>query len=292
MTAQVREGTIGFGGWRTWYRVVGDASERAPLICLHGGPGSSHHYFARLEGLAERGRPVVLYDQVGCGGSSRPPVDELDVDVFVDELANLREELHLDRVFVLGTSWGGMLAMEYAVTRPQGLLGLVLNSTLVDAATWAAEQARLRDELPTEYADTLRKKDVDDPAYLEAEAVLNARHFCRLEGAVEIDRMQEARSKDVYRAMWGPNEWTMVGKLGGWDIRDRVNGIDVPVLITAGRHDMCTPKVLEQLQIAFPEAETVVFENSSHTPYLEEAAAFMETAGRFMDGIDPARAGS
>ena len=287
MKVEISEGTVEFGPWRTWYRVVGDLADCAPLICLHGGPGSSHHYFGRLEGLAERGRPVVLYDQVGCGTSSRPPVEELDTPVFVDELANLREKLHIERAFVLGTSWGGMLAMEYALTQPGGLLGLVLNSTLASADTWAKEQARLRDELPAEHAETLRTKDIDDPAYLRAEAVFNARHFCRLDHAVEIDRMMEVRGKDVYRAMWGPNEWTMEGKLGGWDARDRLSEITVPVLLTAGRYDMCTPKVLDQLRAGFPDAPTVVFENSSHTPYLEEAGAFIETVERFMDPIDP-----
>lgn len=256
-------------------------------MCLHGGPGSSHHYFTRLEALAEHGRPVVMYDQLGCGGSSRPPVDELDVDVFIGELANLREKLDIERAFVLGTSWGGMLAMEYALTKPSGLLGLVLNSTLASAATWAQEQARLRDELPEEHAETLRTIDVDDPDYLEAEAVFNARHFCRLDHAVEIDRMMKVRGKDVYRAMWGPNEWTMTGKLGGWDIRDRLGEITVPVLLTAGRYDMCTPKILDQLRAGFPDAAVVVFDNSSHTPYLEEADEFIGTVERFMDRIDP-----
>jgi proline-specific peptidase len=257
------------------------------LICLHGGPGSSHHYFARLEGLAAQGRPVVLYDQVGCGASSHPPVEQLDVSVFVEELANLRARLGIEQAFVLGTSWGGMLAMEYALTQPDGLLGLVLNSTLVDARTWADEAERLRDELPEQHAGALRTRDVDDPAYQEAERLLNARHFCRLPDAVEIDRVFEARGKEVYRSMWGPNEWTMTGKLAGWDVRHRVHEIGVPVLLAAGRHDMCTPLIFKQLQDAFPRADSVIFGNSSHTPYLEEADAFIETVESFCTRAEP-----
>ncbi len=281
MERDITEGVVSFGEWHTWYRIVGKSGSCAPLICLHGGPGSSHHYFARLEGLAATGRPVVVYDQVGCGASSRPSVEQLDVGVFVEELANLRERLGLQQAFVLGTSWGGMLAMEYALTQPEGLLGLVLNSTLVDAKTWADEAARLRDELPEEHATALRTGDIDDPAYQEADHVLNARHFCRLPDAVEIQRVLEARGKEVYRSMWGPNEWTMTGKLAGWDVRDRVHEIRVPVLLTAGRHDMCTPVIFKQLQDAFPAAPSLVFENSSHTPYLEEADAFIETLDAF-----------
>jgi L-proline amide hydrolase len=286
----VQEETVPFRQWTTWYRIVGDVGARAPLICLHGGPGSSHHYFARLEELAERGRAVVLYDQVGCGSSSRPPADELDVGVFVEEVANLRARLGLDRAFVLGTSWGGMLAMEYALTQPDGLLGLILNSTLASVSTWAAEAARLRDEMPDEDRDALRTNDLDDPRYQRAQAAFDARHFCRLESAPEIERMRAARGMDVYRAMCGPNEWTMTGKLKDWDVRDRLSEITVPTLITAGHYDLCTPKILEELQRGFPDAPTVIFPNSSHTPYLEEAQAFMREIEDWLNDLDPSHA--
>ena len=282
----VREGHVAFESWETWYRIVGDLEERPPVICLHGGPGSTHHYFAPLERLADRGRPVVVYDQIGCGGSTRPPADGLDVGVFVRELGNLRSALGIDRCFVLGTSWGGMLAMEFALTRPPGLLGLVLNSTLASAATWAHETARLRDALPPPHAEALRTKQVEDPAYVAAERVFNARHFCRVGHPIEVERMARSRGVEVYRAMWGPNEWTMAGKLAGWDVRDRLREITVPVLLTAGRHDMCTPVVLKELQEGFPEAETILFEESSHTPYLEQPDAFVRAIGDFFAEVE------
>lgn len=286
MAADVREGRIPFGAWETWYRISGDVGARPPLICVHGGPGSSHHYFARVEQLAGRGRAVVVYDQVGCGDSSRPPVEQLDVPVFVAELVNLRRRLGLDRAFVLGTSWGGMLTMEYALTQPHGLLGLVLNSTLASATTWAAEAARLRDRLPEEHAEALRTKPIDDPGYQQAENLFNSRYICRLDRSVELERSARARSSEVYRAMWGPNEWTMTGTLAGWDVRRRLHEITVPVLLTAGRHDICTPLSMTQLQEGFPAAPTVIFENSSHMPFLEEPEAFLDTLDRFFDEHD------
>lgn len=285
MKSLLREGTVPFGEWRTWYRIVGDVGARAPVICVHGGPGSSHHYFARVESLAELERAVVLYDQVGCGNSSRPVVDELDVPVFVDELVNLRARLGLDRVFVLGTSWGGMLAMEYALTHPDGLLGLILNSTLASAASWAAEAARLRDEMPAGHRAALRRGPAD-PGYESAERAFEARHVCRLVNRPEIERMRRARNKDLYRAMWGPNEWTMTGKLGHWDIRDRLSEINVPVLLTAGRYDLCTPAIFAQLQQGFPEARAIVFDESSHTAFLEEPQAFLRELEVFLDEHD------
>src|SRR4051794_36089732 len=140
------EGYIDYRGYRTWYRAAGDLRSGAvPLLALHGGPGSTHHYFAPLEQLADE-RPVVLYDQLGCGAS--PVEDDIDwsVAVFLEELDVLRAELGLTRVHLLGTSWGGMLALEHAFARPEGIASLVLSSTLASTEEWTNEVRRLRDE--------------------------------------------------------------------------------------------------------------------------------------------------
>lgn len=291
-TKEVREGRVDFREWATWYRIAGDFRARVPLICVHGGPGSSHHYFAHLEALSERGRAVVLYDQVGCGGSTPVPPAELDVSAFVAELANLRERLGIERAFVLGTSWGGMLAIEYALTRPAGLAGLVLNSTLASVETWAAEVATLRDALPKELRDALRSNDPDDPAYRHAEREFNARHMCRATDAPELKRMQRARSEEAYRTLWGPNEWTPTGKLAGWDVRERLREITVPILLMAGRYDLCTPTVFNELRRGLPHARTFRFDNSSHMPQLEEPDAFVGQVEAFLDLHDPPPTGA
>src|SRR5919197_2217733 len=123
------EGYVDFRGHRTWYRVVGDrASGAAPLLALHGGPGSTHNYFAPLERLADE-RPVVLYDQLGCGRSEPSGDVDWSVAVFLEELDALRAHLGLERVHLLGTSWGGMLALEHALARKETLESLILSST-------------------------------------------------------------------------------------------------------------------------------------------------------------------
>ena len=135
-----REGWIEWGGHRTWFRIAGELdSGLDPLLCLHGGPGSTHHYFAPLERLTADGRAVVLYDQLGCGRSDRPDSIDWSLEVFLDELAALREQLGLERVHLLGTSWGGMLALEHALSGFGGLTSLVLSSTLASAAEWEVE---------------------------------------------------------------------------------------------------------------------------------------------------------
>src|SRR5438093_12254301 len=173
MKPSVSEGYADLGGYRTWYRVAGElGSEATPLLALHGGPGSTHHYFAPLERLTDE-RPVVVYDQLGCGSSDRPSDIEWSLDVFRDEVAAVRAQLGLDRIRLLGTSWGGMLALEHVLSGASGIVGLVLSSTLASIDQWAAEQKRLRDELPAEIVAVLDRHEragtYEDPEYERAE---------------------------------------------------------------------------------------------------------------------------
>ena len=151
---RVEEGRIAFRGHETWFRSVGDGPG-VPLLCLHGGPGSTHLGLTPLEQLGDE-RRVILYDQLGSGNSSKPSDPSLwTVELFLAELANVRDALGLDRVHLLGHSWGGMLAQEYALTQPDGLVSLVLSSTLSSAALWREESLRLRAALPAEIREPL-----------------------------------------------------------------------------------------------------------------------------------------
>lgn len=289
-----REDWLEWDGHRTWFRVVGElGATRDPLVCLHGGPGSTHHYFAPLERLTEDGRAVVLYDQLGCGRSDRPAEIDWNLQVFLDELAALREHLGLDRVHLLGTSWGGMLALEHALSRPGALSSLVLSSTLASAEEWEVEATRLRDELPVEVLATLdedeRGGSFDTPEYARAEEVFNARHFYRGETRPpELERMMQERGRESYRAMWGPNEWTLTGALRGWDVRPRLQELDLPALVIRGRYDLSTAAIAATLVRGLPQAREVVFERSSHTPVLEETERYLDVVGGFLREIDEA----
>ena len=147
------EGHIPYAGGETWYRIVGDGEEpgKLPLLCLHGGPGAPHDYLEPLEQLATTGRRVVFYDQIGCGRSwVEKPADFWTVELFVAEVQAVRDALGLDRTHLFGSSWGGMLAMEYALTQPAGLASLVLSSSPASIPLWEEETGRLRRELPDE----------------------------------------------------------------------------------------------------------------------------------------------
>jgi L-proline amide hydrolase len=160
-TPAVTEGTIQFRGYSVWYRVVGDpgASARPPLLCLHGGPGAAWDYLEPFGDLTASGRQVVFYDQLGCGNSaieaSHDPA-RWTTDLFVEEVGAIREALGLDRLHLLGQSWGGMLAMQYALTGPAGVLSLIVESSPASMPQWVAEASRLRARLPDDVQETLR----------------------------------------------------------------------------------------------------------------------------------------
>jgi L-proline amide hydrolase len=285
------EGYADFRGYRTWYRIVGNRTNGAvPLLALHGGPGSTHNYFAPLERLADE-RPVVLYDQIGCGNSDRPTDIEWTVAVFRDEVDAVRGQLGLERIHLLGTSWGGMLAQEHVLSGAEGIVSLTLSSTLANLALWNEEQLKLKAQLPPEVIELLDRHEqaetYDDPEYEEAMGVYFDRHFYR--GPTprpELEAMAKGRAPDVYRAMQGPNEWTTTGALKGWDIRDRLHEIDVPTLVVRGRYDMCTEPIARELVEGIRGAREVVLEHSSHTPALEESDRYLAVVGGFIREVE------
>ncbi len=299
----VSEGFVPFRGFRTWTRVVGEREEpgKAPILVLHGGPGAAHHYLEPLAALAESGRRVVFYDQLGCGRSDRPHDPSLwSVALFVEELAAVRAALGLTRVHLLGQSWGGMLAMEAAVGQSPGLVSLVLADAPASMDLWVTEANRLRGGLPPEVQATLRKHEeagtTDEAEYQDATMVFTRRHVCRLDPfpeCLERSFAQLGEDPEVYHTMNGPSEFHVVGRLRGWDLTARLREIRLPALVLGGRYDEATPAITEAVHRALPGSEWVIFENSSHMPHLEEPERFRETVEAFLGRAEspPGRAG-
>jgi L-proline amide hydrolase len=285
----------------TWYRVDGDLrpddpDSPAPLVTLHGGPGATHDYLLALADLAD-GRPVVFYDQIGNGRSTHYPergADFWTVELFVRELHNLVDALGIaGRHHVLGSSWGGFLGQEYALTQPPGLRSLVLADTAASFPDFLAEANRLRRELPPEVEATLQRHEeagtTDDPEYEEACMVFYRRHLCRLEEwPPELVESFEwiARDPTVYHTMNGPSEFHVIGSIKDWQVKDRLGEIAVPTLLTSGRYDEATPALQETLREGIPDCEWVLFEESSHTPFVEERERYMQVAGDWLARSD------
>jgi L-proline amide hydrolase len=302
MTVTDQQGTIPFrldgDEAQTWYRIAGelrpdDTDAPAPLITLHGGPGAAHDYLLRLAELAGDGRAVVFYDQIGNGRSTHFPgrgAEFWTVGLFVRELHNLVERLGIaDRHHVLGSSWGGFLAQEYALTDPPGLCSLVLADTAASFPDFVAEANRLRAALPPEVEATLKRHEeagtTDDPEYEEACMVFYGRHVCRLDPwpaeLVEAFSWIE-RDPTVYHTMNGPSEFHVVGSIKDWQSKDRLGSIRTPTLLVSGRYDEATPPLQETLQNGIPNCEWVLFEDSSHVPHIEERDRYMQVVGDWL----------
>jgi proline-specific peptidase len=255
--ARAHEGFVSLRGYKVWYRVVGERDEpgRSPLLCLHGGPGATHDYLAPLEDMTATGRRVVLYDQLGGGNSDHVSDPSLwTVDLFLEELGVVREALELERVHLLGHSWGGVLALEYALTQPAGLASLILADTLASTKEGIAEAGRLIAALPADVQETIRVHEAqgttDSPEYQEA-----CKAFSRRHGGWHIDPKPEWVEKafaklgvnEVYLTMWGPSEFCATGTLKDWDVSGRLGEIEVPTLVVTGRYDETTPALAETL---------------------------------------------
>ena len=282
----------------TWMRVVGDVNDHpqrpAPVVILHGGPGATHDYLANLAALTDvDGRAVVLYDQLGNGRSTHLPergAEFWTVDLFVRELQTLVEHLGIaGRHHVLGQSWGGFLAQEYALTQPPGLRSLVLADTASSFPDFVAEANKLRAELPPEVEATLRKHEeagsTDDSEYAAACDVFYRRHVCRLDPWP--DDLVEAfswidRDPTVYRTMNGPSEFHVIGSIKDWHSTDRLGDIGVPTLLVSGKYDEATPALQERMLAGLPNAEWVLFEKSAHVPHVEETKRYLDVVSDWL----------
>jgi proline-specific peptidase len=291
-----KEGYIPYREHSVWYGIAGERETRGkhPLLCLHGGPGESHDYLTPLNVLADAGRRVIFYDQLGSGKSDHPDNPDMwTVELYVEEVDVVRDALGLDRVHVLGQSWGGQLAMEYALTKPTGLVSLIIADSLADMSEWILETNRLRTQLPQEIQETLSKHEAegttDDPAYEEATMEFYRRHVCRLaEWPEVVNRSFEYVMKypQVYNTMWGPNEFNVTGTLKDWSIVDRLGEIDVPTLILSGRYDESTPAINETIHKGIKGSEWVIFENSAHMPHLEEPEKYLNVLNEHLNKVE------
>ncbi|HUY42767.1 MAG TPA: proline iminopeptidase-family hydrolase [Acidimicrobiales bacterium] len=293
-TWNVREGVAPFGAWQTWYRVSGDlASGRTPLVVAHGGPGSTHDYVLAIAQLAERGRPVIHYDQLGSGRSTHlrdRGADFWTVELFLDELDDLLAHLDIaDDYHLLGQSWGGMLGAEHAIRRPVGLRSLVLSNSPASMALWASEAKILRSRLPRAIEEALDRHEaagtIQDPEYLEATKFYYDEHVCRVvPNPPEVVRTFEWMSEDstVYETMNGPNEFFCVGTLRDWSVVDEVHRIVAPTLLISGRHDEATPATVQPFFDAIGDVRWEIFEDSSHMPFVEEAERYLDVVEGFL----------
>ncbi|HWM53075.1 MAG TPA: proline iminopeptidase-family hydrolase [Thermoplasmata archaeon] len=286
------EGYVKILGFNLFYRTYGKPT-KGTVLCLHGGPGATHDYLLSLEDLAQFGYRVVLIDQLGCGKSERPRSTGLyTIAHNVEEVEGVRTALRLGKVHLMGSSYGGALAIATALKYQRNLRSLIVTGGLASVPLTVREMRRLVNRLPLKVRATLAKyearEEYRNPKYLAAVDVFYRRYVCRLpvwprEVTYSFDHM----SGPVYFTMNGPNEFTIIGTIKDWDVTDQLPTIHVPTLVTVGRYDEVTPHVAESIHRGIKGSKLVRFERSAHLAMWEERSRYIEVLRDFLDGVRP-----
>lgn len=279
-----------FKGFKTYYRIVGEGStERKPLLLLHGGPGSTHNYFELLDSLADEGRMVISYDQLGCGNSYVEGHSELwNAATWIEELQCLRTHLHLDELHLLGQSWGGMMIIQYLIEhQPQGIASAILSSTLSSSRLWSREQHRLISFMPEEeqaaIAEAERTGDYSTPEYIKANDHYTLLHACEVtDRSPECLRRKKRFGTEAYNVSWGPNEYTPLGNLKDFDYTDRLHEIKQPCLVISGTNDECTPLIAKTMADRIADSEWELIDGARHLTFADAPERYRDLLSRWM----------
>lgn len=292
-----QEGFQSVLGYKLYYRSAGPPDASTTVLTLHGGPGSSHDYLLSLRDLTRWGYRVVFFDQLGCGRSEIPPgTDLFSLAHHVEETEGIRTSLGLGRVHLIGSSYGGLLALAYAIKYQEQLRSLVTVGGLADVPFAQAEMNRLIDALPKADGEAIRvhrtRGEFTHPDYVRARDRFYHSYLCRLPAwPPELTRSLEyGDQRPVYRYMNGPDEFTITGTIHDLSLVADLPKIRVPTLVIGGRYDEVTPALAQQIHSAIPGSRRITFERSSHTPFWEERERFMEAVGAFLQDVDRAGA--
>lgn len=272
-------------GGRVYVRVNGDlAGPKPPLVLAHGGPGSAHWYFLNATALADE-RAVILYDQLDSGRSDHPgDPKNWRVARFVDELPAIAKALGVRRWHMLGTSWGGTIALEYAARRPAELASVIIQSALISTEIWMRDSNRLKNEMPPDIRDTLdRCFKPGGPAKEECDRATDtfyARHIIRHEPPPEIAAYRAALprsfSADVYNHMWGPAEFLASGTLKDYDGRPLLKKLEGKrTLFTTGEYDEALPSTIAAFAAEVPGATFREIPGAAHMIMNDNPTAYL-----------------
>ena len=282
---------IPYKGFYTFCYTFGDLSKGTPLIILHGGPGGCDERYEPLEELADKGIPLIFYDQLGCGYSKVPKGNEhlWTFDLYLDELENLIKYFGLKKFNILGHSWGGMLALEWVTTRKHdGLDKLILFSTLPSTKIWNDEHMKMIESYPPNE----KKAILDDYNGLEAnkdDLKLGLRRFYQEHVSKKQDKKYvftrkrfPKTNREIYGKMWGKSELFGTGTLKDWNTIPNLKNIENRTLIISGKLDESTPAMNELMNKEIKNSKWVLLEKSHHISYAEEPELVLDEIFKFI----------
>ncbi len=262
------EGYINVTGGRVWYKIVGEG-DKTPILILHGGPGATSYYLRPLEALS-KDRPVIFFDQIGCGRSTlKMDTSQMNIKFYVDEVYQVKKALGLKDFYLYGQSWGTILAAEYYFAHPEGIKAIIFASPALSGKLWIRDSQLLLSRLPDNLQKIIRKyeklKDFKAPEYQKAMMVYYKQHIARkLPWSEDIKKTFAHLGERVYTHMNGPSEFTFTGTLQYYDATKKLPNIKVPTLFICGEYDEARPETTEYYASLVPGSKFVVIKNAAH----------------------------
>ena len=280
------------GKYQVWTKKLG--AGKIKMLTLHGGPGATHEYFECFEDfLPQAGVEFYYYDQLGSAYSDQPDDKSLwTVDRFREEVEQVRSALGLENFYLYGSSWGGMLGIEYALKYQKHLKGLVISDMTASIASYVAYINDLRRKLPPEVIAVLEKYEAkgefEAPEYEEAMLKqIYSKHLCRLDPWPDpVMRTFKHLAKPVYNTMQGPNEFVVNGTFKDWDRWADLPKIQVPTLLVVGRYDTMKVEDIQKMGRAIPSSRVAVCENGSHLCMWDDQQAYFRHLIGFLKDVE------
>lgn len=282
------------GAYQVYTRRVGHGP--ITLLLLHGGPGCTHEYFESFEAfLPPDEYTFYYYDQLGSFYSDQPDDPSLwTVDRFREEVEQVRSALGLESFYLFGNSWGGMLALEYALKYPQHLCGLIVSNMTASIASYTEYINELRGRMAPEEVAVMKAHEaantLDDPEYQTLLTQLYNQHICRVVPWPEpVQRMFGHLALPVYTTMQGPNEFVVTGNFKDWNRWDDLERIHVPTLLSVGRHDTMRPTDIEEMGRRMPSSRVSICENGSHLSMWDDQDTYFTALKTFLGDVETGR---
>lgn len=284
------------GEFKVWTKRFGN-NPRIKILLLHGGPAMTHEYMECFETFFQRqGFEFYEYDQLGSYYSDQPKDSSLwTTERFVEEVEQVRQAIDADSTnfYLLGNSWGGILAMEYALKYQKNLKGLLVANMVASAPEYGkyADEVlarQMKPEILSEIRDIEAKKDFGNPRYMELLIPhFYNEHICRLkEWPDALNRSLKHANNEIYIMMQGPSEFGIRGRLANWDIKNRLNEITVPTLMIGAKHDTMDPKAMEEQSKLVQNGRYLYCPNGSHLAMWDDQVVFMDGVIRFIKDVD------
>jgi proline iminopeptidase len=287
------------GKFNVWTKSIGN-NPKIKLLLLNGGPGATHEYFECFENfLLPEGVELIYYDQLGCGLSDNPKDTTMwDLGRFVEEVEQVRKALNLnkDNFYLLGHSWGGILAMQYALKYQDNLKGLIISNMMSSCPAYGKyAQEVLAPQFDQKILDTIRqieaKGDFANPKYMEL-LIPNfyAKHICRLTPWPEpMNRALSKTNQSLYVTMQGPSEFGVGGNLVNWDVTKELPKIKTPTLTIGGKHDTMDPEHMKWMSTQVQHGRNITCPNGSHMSMYDDQKNYFPGLIQFIKEVDEGR---